>query len=75
MEGKWFTEYYEDAVTQGNKTGDGGESLHVIQVDIPENIENYMHSALKLDEIDVARYVNDSRIKIKWSKRVQEKRY
>ena len=49
--------------------------MHVIQVDIPENIENYMHSALKLDEIDVARYVNDSRIKIKWSKRVQEKRY
>ncbi|WP_214086380.1 MULTISPECIES: hypothetical protein [Photorhabdus] len=79
MEGKWFAQSYGDAVTWGNKMGHGGSSFQVVQINVPDDIAKNMHFDPKLDGIGPARYaqleqLNDPRVKVSWSKRVQAKR-
>ncbi|KAA8993528.1 hypothetical protein FJU30_26645 [Affinibrenneria salicis] len=76
MEGKWFAESYEDAVTWGNKMGHGGDTFRVVQIDMPDDIASKLHADPHLDGIGPARYaelsdLNDPRTKITWSKEVK----
>ncbi|WP_387465512.1 hypothetical protein [Photorhabdus sp. RM323S] len=63
----------------GNKMGHGGNSFQVVQINVPDDIAKNMHIDPHLDGIGPARYaqleqLNDPRVKISWSKRVQAKR-
>ncbi|WP_154050586.1 hypothetical protein [Citrobacter werkmanii] len=72
MEGKWFAESLEDAITWGNKMGHGGESFRIVQVTVPDSIANGMHFDPHLDGIGPARYAQVSDLnkysKLTWSK-------
>jgi hypothetical protein len=75
MEGKWFAETYEDAVTWGNKMGHGGDAFRVVQIDVPDNIAANMHADPHLDGIGPARYaqledLNNPKTRVTWSKEV-----
>ena len=75
MEGKWFAESLDDAVTWGNKMGHGGESFRIVQVTVSDRVFTRMYSNPHLDDIGPARYAQVSDLNeystITWSKKFQ----
>ena len=58
MEGKWFAENFDDAVTWGKTMGHGTDTkFYVVKVEVPDDIAEAAFKHTNLDGIGNARYI------------------